>query len=63
MFLNGITKISQATGCEHWTYLWYIISIIAGCDRLDHKVLLAARSLVDYIFIVTFRNNRRTSPT
>ena len=44
MFLNGITKISQATRCKHQTYLQYIISIITGCNGLDCKVLLAVRS-------------------
>ena len=53
-FSNGITKISQATRCKHWTYLQYIISIIAECDRLDRKVLLAVRSLVDYIFMAHY---------
>ena|SRR5258706_10444850 len=50
-FSDGIFKISQASGCEHRAYLRFIVSIIAGYEDLDHRVLIAVQSLVDYIFM------------
>src|SRR5260221_7987792 len=39
-FSKGISKILQAAGHEHRTYLWFIVSVIAG-----HKKALIIRSL------------------
>jgi hypothetical protein len=53
-FTNGISKISQTTGREHRTYLRLVVPIIAGHGRVDHRVLMAIRSLVDYIFMAHY---------
>ena len=50
-FSDRISKISQASGCEHRAYLRFIVSIIAGYEDLDHRVLIVVWSLVDYIFM------------
>src|SRR5258708_2165463 len=53
-FADGISKISQATGHEHRAYLQFIVCIISGHERVDCKVLMAIRSLMDYIFMAHY---------
>src|SRR5260370_39935568 len=40
-FTNGVSKLSQASGHEHRTYLMFIIAIISGHENVDHSVSLA----------------------
>ena len=35
-------------------YLWFIVSVIAGHEGVDCKVLVAVQSLVDYIFMAHY---------
>ena len=50
-FSDGISKISQATGCEHRSFIRFIVSVIAGYQDLEPRALIAVRSLMDYIFM------------
>ena len=36
-FADGISKISQVTGHEHWTYLRFIVTVIAGHESIDQN--------------------------
>ena len=53
-FMDGIVKISQATGCEHKTYLQFILPVITGCKGLDLREIASVRTLIDYIYLAHY---------
>ncbi len=53
-FGSGISKISQASGWEHWTYQRLILPVIAGHEKVDDKVIKMIQSILDYAYMVPY---------
>ena len=53
-FADGISKISQTSRCDHRTFLKFIVAVIAGHENVDHSVLNAIRSLIDFIYLAHY---------
>ena len=43
-FADGISKISQTSGCDHRTFLKFIVVVIASHENVDRSVLNTIRS-------------------
>ena len=53
-FSNGISNLSQTSRHEHRIYLKFIVAVITGHENIDHNILVAIRSLIDYIYITHY---------